>query len=149
MQKEPIALLNLPRRGKISGVQNVTLYCKIDTVILFFRWLYIWSLAQGLYKTLDPLFLYQKNLRYEALKNRIVVLGLFWQISNAHCCALVPITLKKQHCDKKQKNVLSNLEWSFFEFFSWKWQKSIKYLTFYPSNPHFTHLGYDFSKILS
>ena len=28
MQKEPIVLLSLPRRGTISGVQNVTLYSK-------------------------------------------------------------------------------------------------------------------------
>ena len=87
MQKEPIVLLNFTRRGKISGVQNVTLYYKIDTVIEFFRWVYIWSLAQGLYKTLDPLFLYQKELRYQALENRLFVLCLFEQISNAHCCA--------------------------------------------------------------
>ena len=36
MQKEPIVLLNLPRRDTISGVKIVTLYCKIDTVIQFF-----------------------------------------------------------------------------------------------------------------
>ena len=87
MQKEPTDLLNLLRRGTISDVQNVTLYCKIDTVILFFRWVFIWSPAQGLYKTLDPLFLHQKNLKYQALKNMHFVLGLFEQISNAHCCA--------------------------------------------------------------
>ena len=34
-----------------------------------------------------PLFLYQKNLRYEVLKNRVFVLGLFKQVSNAHSCA--------------------------------------------------------------
>ena len=70
MQREPINLLNLLRRGTISGIQNSTLYCKIYTVIQFFRRVHIWSLAQGLYKTLDPLFLYQKNPRYQALKNR-------------------------------------------------------------------------------
>ena len=59
MQKEPIDLPNFPRRGTISGVQNVTLYSKIDTVIQFFRWVYKWSLAQGLYRTLGLLFLYQ------------------------------------------------------------------------------------------
>ena len=59
MQKEPTVLLNLPRLGKISGVQNVTLYCKIDTIIEFLRLVYIWSLVKGLYKALDPLFLYQ------------------------------------------------------------------------------------------
>ena len=60
MQKEPIVLLNLARRDTISCVQNVTLYCKIrvDRVIQSFSWLYKWSLAQGLYKTLDPLFLF-------------------------------------------------------------------------------------------
>ena len=58
MQKEPTDFLNLPRRGKILGVQNVTLYCKIDTLIQLFRWVQKWSLAQMLYKTLDPLFLY-------------------------------------------------------------------------------------------
>ena len=55
MQKEPTDFLNFPMRGTILGVQNVTLFCKIDTVIQFFRWLYKWSLAQGLYKTIDPL----------------------------------------------------------------------------------------------
>ena len=80
-------LLNLPRRGTISGVHNVTLYCKLDIVIKLFRWVYKWSLAQGLYKTLDSLFLYEKYLRYQALKNRHFVLGLFEHISNAHCCA--------------------------------------------------------------
>ena len=34
MQKEPTDLLNLPRRGTISGVQNLTLCCKIDTVLI-------------------------------------------------------------------------------------------------------------------
>ena len=37
----------------------------------------------------------------------------------------------------------------FFRFFSSKWQKSFRYLSFYPSNPHFTSLGDDFGKILS
>ena len=59
MQKEPTDLLNLLRRGTILGVQNVTVYCKTGTVIQLFQWIYKWSLVQGLYKTLDPLFLYQ------------------------------------------------------------------------------------------
>ena len=58
MQKEPTDFLNLPRRGTILGVQNVTLCCKIDTVIQLFQWPQKWSLAQGLYKTLEPLLLY-------------------------------------------------------------------------------------------
>ena len=33
MQKEPTDFLNFPTRDTISGVQNVTLYCKINTVI--------------------------------------------------------------------------------------------------------------------
>ena len=59
MPKEPTDLLNWSRRWTISGVQNVTLYYKIDKVIQLFWWLYKWSLAQGLYKTLNPLFLFQ------------------------------------------------------------------------------------------
>ena len=58
MQKDPIDLINLPRRWTISDVQNVTLYHKIDKLIQLFWWLYKWSLAQGLYKTLDTLFLF-------------------------------------------------------------------------------------------
>ena len=58
MQKEPTDLLDFPRRCTISGVQNVTLYYKIDIVIQLFCWIYKWSLAQGLYKTLDLLFLF-------------------------------------------------------------------------------------------
>ena len=45
----------MPRCDTISGVQNVTLYCKIYTVI---QKLYKWSLVQGLYRTLDPLISY-------------------------------------------------------------------------------------------
>ena len=56
IQKELSDLLNFPRRWTISGVQNVTLYYKTDIVIQLFWWLYKWSLAQGLYKTLDPCF---------------------------------------------------------------------------------------------
>ena len=67
MQKEPTDFLKLPRRGTILGVQNVTLYCKIGTVIKLFQWLYKWSLAQGLYKTLDPLFL---NLKEPEISTR-------------------------------------------------------------------------------
>ena len=59
MSKEQTDLLNSSRRWTISGVQNVTLYYKTDKVIQLFWWLYKWSLAQGLYKTLDPLFLFQ------------------------------------------------------------------------------------------
>ena len=58
MQEDPTDILNKPRRGTISGVQNVTLYYKIDTEIQLFRWVYQWSLGQGLYNTLDPLVLY-------------------------------------------------------------------------------------------
>ena len=57
MQKELTDFLNFPRGCTILGVQNVTLYCKIDTVIQSFRWIYKWSLAQILYKTLVSLFL--------------------------------------------------------------------------------------------
>ena len=57
MQKERTDFHNLPRRGKILGVKNVTLYCKIDTVIQLFQWLNKWSLTHRLYNTLDPLFL--------------------------------------------------------------------------------------------
>ena len=59
IQREPTDLLNFPRRWTISGFQNATLYYKIDIVIQLFWRLYKWSLAQGLYKTLDPLFLFQ------------------------------------------------------------------------------------------
>ena len=59
MQKEPTDLLNLSRRWTISGFQNVSLYYKIYTIVQLFWWLYKWSLAQGLYKTLAPLFLFQ------------------------------------------------------------------------------------------
>ena len=45
MQKEPTDFFNLPRRRTISGVQNVTLYCKIDTVIQLFERLYKWPLT--------------------------------------------------------------------------------------------------------
>ena len=34
MQKEPADFLNFPRRGTILGVENVTLYCKIDNPIV-------------------------------------------------------------------------------------------------------------------
>ena len=59
MPKEPTDLLNWSRRWTISGDKNISLYYKIDIVIQLFWWLYKWSLAQGLYKTLDPLFLFQ------------------------------------------------------------------------------------------
>ena len=62
MRKEPTDFLKLPRRGTILGVQNVNLYCKIDTVQLF-QWLYKWSLAQGLYKSLTVCFYIQWNPR--------------------------------------------------------------------------------------
>ena len=58
MPKEPTNFLILPRCGTILGFQNVTLYCKLDTVIQLFQQPYKWSLAQGLHKTLDSLFLY-------------------------------------------------------------------------------------------
>ena len=58
IQKKPTDLLNLPGRCTISGVQNITLCCKIDTVIQLFRRLYNWYLLQGLYKALNLLFLY-------------------------------------------------------------------------------------------
>ena len=58
MQKEPTNLLNLPSRWTISHIQSVTLYYKIDIVIQLFWWPYKWSLAQGLYKPLDRLFLF-------------------------------------------------------------------------------------------
>ena len=87
MQKEPRDLPNLLRRGTISGVRNVTLYCKIATVTQLFRWVYKWPLAQWLYKTLEALFLYQKYPRYRALKIGFFVLELVEQISNSHCSA--------------------------------------------------------------
>ena len=59
MSKEPTDVLNWSRRWTIPGVQNVTLYYKIDKVIQSLWWLYKWSLAQALYKILDPLFLFQ------------------------------------------------------------------------------------------
>ena len=59
MPKESTDLLNSSRRWTISGVQNGTLYYKIDKVIQLLWWLYKWSLAHGLYKTLDNLFLFQ------------------------------------------------------------------------------------------
>ena len=76
MQKEPTDYLNLPRRGTILGVQNVTLYCKIDTVIQLFQWLYKWPLAQGLHKTLDPLFLYPIEPEISTPENSAFVLSL-------------------------------------------------------------------------
>ena len=39
-QKETTDLLNLPRCGTITNIQNFSLYCKIDTVIQLFRRLY-------------------------------------------------------------------------------------------------------------
>ena len=53
MHKEPTDFHNLSWRDIIFGAQNVILYYKIDTVIQLFRCLYIWLLAQGLYKTRD------------------------------------------------------------------------------------------------
>ena len=76
------------------------MYCKIDTVIQLFRRV----LAQGLYKTLDPLFQYQKNPIYKALRNRIFVLGLFEQISNAHRWR-VPIALKNSAMIKTKERL--------------------------------------------
>ena len=87
MQKEPIVLLNLPSRGTISRVQNVSVYCKIDTVIQLFRWIYKWPLVQGLYKTLDPLFLYEIEPEITSPEKSAFVLGLFEQNSNFHCSA--------------------------------------------------------------
>ena len=78
MQKELTDFLNWSRRWTISGVQNVTLYCKIDTIIQLFRWVYKWSLAQMLYKTLDPCFYIQYNPRYQPLKNRLLYSALGW-----------------------------------------------------------------------
>ena len=117
MQKDATNLLNLPRRGTISGVQNVTLYCKIDIVIQLFRLVYKWSLAQGLQKTLDPLLLYQKNLRYEALKNRLLVLCLFKQSSNTHYCARSAKIKKKQCYDKNKRTSCLTQNEVFSNFF--------------------------------
>ena len=58
MPKEPTDLLNWSRRWTILGVQNVSLYYKINKVIQLFWWLHKWSLAQGLNKTLAPSFLF-------------------------------------------------------------------------------------------
>ena len=61
MQREPTDLLNLSRRWTISGVQNVTLYYKIDIVIQLFWCLYKWSLAQGLYKHSTPRSMFNRT----------------------------------------------------------------------------------------
>ena len=116
IQKDPIDLLNLFMRGTISDVQNVILYCKINTVIQLFRQVYKWSLTLGLYKTLDPLFLYQKNLRYRALK----IGGLYSVFSNklvTLTVVRVPVTLKKQcrHINKRTSCETQNA--LFFQFF--------------------------------
>ena len=100
-------------RGTISGVQNVTLYCKIYIVIQLFQLVYKWSLALGLYKTLDPLFLYQIEPEILTLKNRLIVLGLFEHISNAHSCARSD-NIKKNRTVIKTKERLVKLRMSFF-----------------------------------
>ena len=97
MQKEPIVLLNLPRRGKISGIINVTLYCKIDTVIQLFRWIYKWSLEKGLYKTLDPLLLYQIEPYISTPEKSAFCTRPFVHISNTRCCALSDNIKKHRH----------------------------------------------------
>ena len=76
MQKEPTDLLNLPKHWTISGVQNVTLYYKIDTVIQLFRLLQKWSLAQGLHKTLNLLFLYWMEPEISTSEKSALVLSL-------------------------------------------------------------------------
>ena len=58
MEKRPTDFLNFPRRGTISGVQNVTVYCKIEYSDRIVPMGIQWSLTQGLYKTFDPLLLY-------------------------------------------------------------------------------------------
>ena len=76
MQKEPTDFHTLPWRGTILSVQNAILYCKIDTVIQLFQCLYKWSLAQGPYKTLDILFLYQVEPEISTPEKSAFVLSL-------------------------------------------------------------------------
>ena len=54
----------------------------IDTVIRLFRWVYKWSRAQGLYKTLDPMIPYQTELEISTPEIRLFVMSLFEYISN-------------------------------------------------------------------
>ena len=96
MQEEPTDLLNLPRRGTISGVQNVSLYCRIDTVNQLFRWVYKWSLAQGLYKTIDLFFLYPAEPEISTPEKSAFVLSLFEHISKAHSRARSDTSLLTQ-----------------------------------------------------
>ena len=56
MQKEPTHLVYLPGRSRNSGVQDITVYCKIDTDTVPMGIQMV--MAEELYKTLDPLFLY-------------------------------------------------------------------------------------------
>ena len=84
MLKEQTDLLSLPRRWMISGIQNVTLYYKIDVVSQLFRWLYKWSLVQGLYKTLDPLFVFPIEYEISTPENRLFVMSVLEHINNAH-----------------------------------------------------------------
>ena len=84
MPKEPTDLLNWCRRWTISGVQNVTLYYKVDKVIQLYWWLYKWSLDQGLYKTLDPLFLFQIEPEKLGPEFWVFAMIVFEHISKAH-----------------------------------------------------------------
>ena len=111
LQKEPTYSLNFPRCGTILGVQNVTtqtttnaggtnrfsefaqerhdlgvqnvtLYYKIDTVIQLFHWLYKLSLAQRLCKTLYPLFLYQIEPEISTPEKRLLYSAYFVIFAN-------------------------------------------------------------------
>ena len=55
MQKEPTDLLNLPRRKSSFPVEILMLWscCNIVTVKQMIRWVYKWSLVQGLSNSFD------------------------------------------------------------------------------------------------
>ena len=92
---QALHLIQLASRPSISGVQNLTLYCKIDTVILLFRWVYKWSLAQGPSKTLDPLFLQPIEPEIWTLEKSGFATKPFGNNCNADCCARTDI--KRSH----------------------------------------------------
>ena len=130
--------------------------------IYIYIYIYIYRLAGSPCFATVNLYLLRKvkalNFSFVSISSRILHFN-HWKIGFLYSAFLnilvtptivrVPVTLKKQRHDKKQKNVLNTLEWDFFEFFSSKWQKSIEYLSFCLSNPHFTPLGDEFGKILS
>ena len=76
MQNEPTDFLNLPKRGTVLGVQNVTMYCKIDTVIQSFHGFTNGHWPKGYEKLLTSCFYIQKNPRYQPLKNQLLYSAL-------------------------------------------------------------------------